>query len=314
MKYRGAFKNIGWDKLRQKRYENLIEMGLIDSDWALPDRPDYIPAWDSLHPAQKDFEDLRMAAYAAMIDVLDRNIKRLVQHLKAKGEWDNTLLLFCSDNGACPFDRTYYKHQKPWEADSFLCYDPAWANASNTPFRWYKRNQHEGGIASPMIAHWPNGLNAEAGSFIRQPSHLIDILPTLVDVAQADDPQSFDRRPTPELPGQSLLPLLKGNPDNWPGRDWLYFVYEQNRAIRQGDWKLVSERGGRWQLYNMAEDRTETNNLAADKPKRTQQLKQLWHRVAEEVDRAPQRVRQPVADKPPQFNLDWLTPRQDPRW
>jgi arylsulfatase len=314
MKYRGKFKKLGWDKLRKKRYQHMVEMGLIKSKWKLPERPDYVPAWDSLHPAQKDFEDLRMATYAAMIDRVDQNLSRIVKHLKEKGEWDNTLLLLFSDNGACPFDRTYSKHLKPWNEESFWCYDPAWAHVGNTPFRWYKRYQHEGGIASPMIAHWPEGLQAEPGSFVRQPSHLIDIMPTLVDVAGTSYPDPFKRH-TPPLPGSSLTPLLKNNQSDWEGHDYLYFNFGGNYAIRRGKWKLVSAGRSQWELYNMQADRTETNDLSNERPNLTDELKSLWHRVAKEMDGAPKNQRQPVLDREPQFPVDrWVTPRDDARW
>jgi arylsulfatase len=307
MRYRDKFKAVGWDKLRQRRYQRQVEMGLIESDWALSPRPDYLPAWDKLTPSQRDFEDLRMATYAAMVELVDRNLNRLIDHLKEKGEWENTLLLLCSDNGACPYDRTQFKHLKPWNPRSFWCYDPGWAHVGNTPFRWYKQNQHEGGIASPLIAHWPNGLGAQSGSWVREPSHLIDIMPTLLEAADAAYPAQQARGAIESPQGQSLLPLLKG--ESFEGHDWLYFLYADNRAIRRGPWKLVSAEQGAWELYNMQRDRTELNNLVDEKPELVGDLKKLWHRVAKEVDGAPKYRRQPLEGGKPTFPKKHLTDR-----
>jgi len=306
-KYRGRFKKLGWDTLRQKRYQRQVDMGLIKSKWDPAPRPDYVPPWDELTDKQKDWEDARMATYAAMVELVDRNLERLVDHLKQKGEWDNTLLLLTSDNGACPFDRTAYKNLKPWNPKSFWCYDPGWAHVGNTPFRWYKQNQHEGGIAAPFIAHWPKGLDVEPGSFIREPSHLIDIMPTVLDLTGATYPDHVGDRDVRPMQGKSLLPLLKGEPRE--SHDWLYFLFAENRAIRRGPWKLVTAENGPWELYHMKRDRTELNDLASERPALTNELKQLWHRVARDIDHAPESHRQPVKGKEPTFPPYFLTDR-----
>ena len=130
-----------------------------------------------------------MEVFAAMVEVMDQNIGRMVEKLKAKGVWENTLFLFCADNGACPFARTSGRYLKPWDPKSYWTYDASWAYAGNTPFRLYKQNQHEGGISSPLIAHWPKGLKAKPGSITRQPGHLIDFMATFIDVAKATYPK-----------------------------------------------------------------------------------------------------------------------------
>ncbi len=297
-KYRGRFR-LGWDALRKKRYEKQIELGLIDPKWKLSPRPDYIPAWDDLSKKQKTWEDFRMAVFAAMIDRIDQNLARLIAHLKSRGVYENTLILFCSDNGGCPFERTrHVQEHTPWEPGSHLTYDVGWAHACNTPFRWYKQNQHEGGIASPLIVHWPAGLKTKPGSITHQSAHLIDVMPTLVELAGAAYPRKIQQRPIEPVQGLSLVPIFHGKTRK--PHEWLYFQFSTDRAIRQGDWKLASVKGARWELYNLAEDRTELNDLADEQPERVKELAALWHHVAEHVDRAPAKLRRPVADHPAQ--------------
>ncbi len=306
-KYAGRYQR-GWDKLRQSRYRRQVEMGLIDAKHALSPRPDYIPAWTKLTADERKWEASRMAVFAAMVDRVDQNVGRLIAHLEKKGVLDDTLILLFSDNGACPFDRTRGKDRKPWDPKSFWCYDVGWAHAGNTPFRWYKQNQHEGGISSPMVAHWPKGLEAKRGSITDQPGHLIDIMATCLDVGAAKYPSTFDGRTVAPLQGKSLTPILRG--EKRDGHDWLYFQYSNNRAIRRGDWKLVSARGGKWELYNLAKDRTELNDLATEKPDLTAELRALWHHAAKTVDRAPDRARRPVSQKTTTFPASAMTQRE----
>lgn len=213
----------------------------------------------------------------------------------------------CSDNGACPFERTRGKELKPWDPESYWCYDVGWAHAGNTPFRWYKQNQHEGGISSPLVAHWPNELTAKHGSISHQPGHLIDLLATCIDAAGAEYLEDYDGQKTTPIQGKSLLPILKGKQRD--GHDWLYFQFSNNRAIRRGDWKAVSARGGKWELYNLARDRTESHDLASDKTALTTELSQLWHRVAENIDQAPKNHRKPATKKVQSFPPSSMTER-----
>ncbi|MEM9478468.1 MAG: arylsulfatase [Verrucomicrobiota bacterium] len=297
MKYRGRYKE-GWDKLRAARYQRQVESGLIPEKFALSPRPPEVPAWDSLDEEEKDWEDFRMAAFAAMVDRMDRNIGRLVEHLKQMGAFENTLFLFCSDNGACPFERTRGKDKMPWDPKSYWTYDTGWAHMGNTPFRWYKQNQHEGGISSPMIAHWPVGLQAEPGSITRQPGHLIDFMATCLDIGDADYPEKGRDGSTIEpLQGKSLLPILQGKARQ--PHDWLYFYFDDNRAIRKGDWKVVSARGAAWELYDLSQDRTELHDLATENPELTKELSDLWFDVAKNQDRLGEKRLKPVSDKKP---------------
>ena len=184
MKYRGKYRG-GWAELRQQRYARQLELGLVPQKWKLSPQPDNVRDWESLSEQDKDWEDFRMAAYAGMVDRLDQGVGRLVAHLRSVGVFDDTLFMFCSDNGACPFERTRGKDKKPWDPESYWTYDTGWAHAGNTPFRWYKQNQHEGGISREMIVHWPAGMQVEKGSFTHENGHFIDFMATCVEVSGA---------------------------------------------------------------------------------------------------------------------------------
>ena len=191
--YDGVY-DRGWDQLRVARHRRQIEAGLLPAKWKLSPRPDHVPAWKSLSKEDRQWEADRMEVFAAMVDIVDENVGRLVTFLKEKNLYDNTLILFCSDNGACPFERTRGRHLNPWDPRSYWTYDASWAHAGNTPFRLYKQNQHEGGISSPLIVHWPRGLKTQAGGYTRQPGHLIDFMATFIDLAGAPYPQQIGQR------------------------------------------------------------------------------------------------------------------------
>jgi arylsulfatase len=268
-KYLGRY-NIGWDELRRRRFARQVELAIIPPSTELSPRPDEVPAWDSLIPEQRREHELTMAAFAAMIDSVDQNIGRLIAHLKAMGRFENTLFVFLSDNGGCPFQRTREETRSqwlmPWDPESYWTYDEGWAHASNTPFRWYKQNQHEGGISSPFIVHWPAGLKGN-GRIVDGPGHLIDVAATFYDVAAAKYPRKFSGTAIAPLRGRSLLPILKGESDGDPREIWQF--YRDNRALRQGDWKIASVRDvDRWELFHLSEDRSEVNDLSGKYPAR----------------------------------------------
>jgi arylsulfatase len=242
-----------------------------------------------------------MEVFAAMVEVMDQNIGRIIAKLKAKGVWENTLFLFCADNGACPFERTRGRNLKPWDPKSYWTYDASWAHAGNTPFRLYKQNQHEGGISSPMIAHWPAGLKAKPGSITRQPAHLIDFMATFIDVAAAKYPKQIADRKIDPLTGKSLLPILQGK--QRAPHETLYFHFGTDRALRQGPWKLVSAKRGRWELYNLDHDRTETNDLAAQNPARVKAMAAQWFDLAKNTERLKGRNLAPVRDSLSKLNF-----------
>lgn len=302
-KYDGVYDG-GWDKLRVSRHQRQLESGLLPAKYKLSPRPDHVPAWKSLSKKEREWEADRMEVFAAMVDVLDQNVGRLVSFLKQKGVYDNTLILFCSDNGACPFERTRGRYLKPWDPKSYWTYDASWAHAGNTPFRLYKQNQHEGGISSPLIAHWPQGIKAEPGSITNQPGHLIDFMATFVEVADADYPTQIGNRVIDPLQGKSLLPILQGKQRQ--AHENLYFHFGTDRALRQGPWKLVSAKLGRWELYNLDEDRTELNDLAAKYPERVEAMSKQWFKIAENTDRLKGRALAPAGKeiKPLRFRRD----------
>ncbi|MFL2870350.1 MAG: arylsulfatase [Pirellulaceae bacterium] len=293
-KYDGKYDD-GWDQLRQTRFAQQIQTGLFPTTMTLSDRPDHIPAWDALTKKEQAWEADRMEVFAAMVDVLDQNVGRIVEKLKDDGLLENTLLLFCSDNGACPFERTRGRYLKPWDPKSYWTYDASWANAGNTPFRLYKQNQHEGGISSPMIAHWPEGLATEPGSITNQTGHLIDFMATFIDVADAKYPNQIGERKVDPLQGKSLLPILSGQ--QRAGHASLYFHFGTDRAVRQGPWKLVSAKLGRWELYNLKDDRNELNDLSAKYRDRVQSMSTTWFDIAKNVDRLGNNGLKPVRNK-----------------
>ena len=232
-----------------------------------------------------------MAAYAGMVDCLDQSIGRLVRHLEELQELDNTIIMFCSDNGACPFERTRGKELRPWNPKSYWTYDKGWAHVGNTPFRWYKQNQHEGGISSPLIISWA-GLKTEPGMISDQPAHLIDFMPTCLELADANYPTSFSGRSITPAQGRSMVPIFADQ--QRAGHEWLYFQFSNNRALRKGDYKLVSVKGRPWELYDLSIDRSELRNLADSERELTQELQELWHEVAQNVEKAPLKMRGPV--------------------
>lgn len=287
----------GWDTLRAARYQRQLDMGLIPTAWALSPRPAHVPAWDELSAEERDWERRRMAVFAAMVDRVDQTTGQLVTFLKEKGVYDNTLILICSDNGACPFDRTKGKEYLPWDARSYWCYDTGWSHVGNTPFRLHKQNQHEGGISSPLIAHWPAGLKTKPGEITDQPAHIIDLMATCLEVGDAEYPSAWPERQLEPLQGKSLLPILQGKVRE--PHDFLYFHFATNRAIREGKWKLVTHRASQWELYDIEQDGTELHNLADQHPDVVQRLSQLWHKTAVEVDRLKPAQTKPVSGKTP---------------
>jgi arylsulfatase A-like enzyme len=299
-KYDGHF-DQGWDQLRKERHQRQLESGLLPDKWKLSPRPDHVPAWDALSEEERQWERDRMEVFAAMVDVLDENVGRLVKFLKDKDLFDNTLILFCSDNGGCPFERTRGRYLKPWDPKSYWTYDASWAHVSNTPFRLYKQNQHEGGISSPLIAHWPKGLAAPAGSVTDQPAHLIDIMATCLDVTGASYPKQIGERAIDPLQGKSLAPIFRGEKRN--PHETLYFHFGSDRALRQGPWKLVSAKLGKWELYNLDEDRTELHDLADRMPTRVAAMQAEWFRLAKDVDRLPEKGLKPVRGETTPLNF-----------
>jgi arylsulfatase A-like enzyme len=291
-RYLGKY-DAGWDKVRAARVAKQKQLGLFDRQLEPSPRPEHIPAWETLSSEIRAWESRRMAAYAALIDRVDQEIGRLVADLERAGELENTLILFFSDNGACPYDRrTDARDTEPFRATTRWSDSTGWAWARNTPFRFYKQNQFEGGIATPAIVHWPAGLKTKAGSLNHTPAHLVDVLPTLAEVSGAKIPTTFPgRTPTP-LAGVSLAPVFAGRV--LANRPPIHLLFASDRGLRDGDWKLVSFQSGPWELYNVAKDRTELHNLAGQEPARLQRMIAQWHDMTANVLHANERERAPI--------------------
>ena len=260
-KYRGKYK-AGWDKLREARHAKQIEIGLVDPKWPLSPRPEEVAAWDSLTPEDQDRFDHMMATYAAMLDCVDQSVGRMVAGLKERGMLDDTLILFLSDNGgnAEGGPRGITQGGEIGSADSSVFLGMSWATLNNTPFRRYKHFTHEGGISSPLIAHWPKGIPSERyGKLEKQPGHLIDVMATAVDLSGATYPATFEGHAILPKEGLSLRPAFLGEPLHRVKP--IFWEHEGNRAVRSGPWKAVMKLKGEWELYNIEEDRTEQNNL-----------------------------------------------------
>ncbi len=282
-RYKGVY-DVGWDKVRAARHARMIEAGLVRADWPLSPRDPRVPAWENAE--HKAWEAHRMAVYAAQIDRMDQGIGRIVESLRRTGRLDNTLILFLSDNGGCDeiIRGTETRHGRfarggtrpdvlPGEPDTYAAYGFGWANASNTPFQRYKKWGHEGGIATPLVAHWPAAIR-NGGTITHQVGHIIDVMATCVDVAGADYPAERNGHEITPLEGKSLAPILRGR--TRPDHEALYWEHMGNRAMRQGKWKLVAERNGPWELYDLEADRTETHDLAEKHTERVNAMKAMY--------------------------------------
>ncbi|MEN8663164.1 MAG: arylsulfatase [Lentimonas sp.] len=276
-KYRGKYM-AGWDKIREERYQRLIELGLIDPAWKLSKRGEGIPAWDTLSDKQKEAQDERMAIYAAMVDSIDQNVGKIVTSLKEMGVYENTLILFLHDNGGQSGPARMGSNNgkgAPGTAESEVYYGTCWANVSDTPFQKYKNFIHEGGISTPLIAHWPKGIDASMnGQIATEPAHLIDLMKTFVDISGAPYPETFKGIEIIPMQGKSLLPILQDRP--FERENPIFFEHKGNRGARQGKWKLVAVNRKPWELYDMEVDRTELNNLAAQMPEKVKAMAALY--------------------------------------
>jgi arylsulfatase A-like enzyme len=304
-KYLGQY-DAGWDVMRAARVAKQKQLGLFGREVEASPRPDHVPAWDSLTPETRAWEARRMAAYAGLIDRVDQELGRLIDDLEHAGEFDNTLILFLSDNGACPYDRpSKGRDLEPCDPQSKWKDSTGWAWARNTPFRYYKQNQFEGGIATPAIVHWPAGLKTKSGSLVHTPAHLVDVLPTLAEICGAPIPEKWPGRDLSPLAGVSLTPILAGQ--KIKSRPPIHLLFASDRALRDGDWKLVSFQSQPWELYNIAQDRTELNNVAGQHPEIVARMTQQWTDMAKDVLHAPPRECKPVAATPEE-------PRRHPEW
>jgi arylsulfatase len=283
-KYRGKYLK-GWDVVRSARYQKLLSLGIIRPEWKLSPRDSLIPEWNQLRQSEQEAWDLKMAVFAAMVDRVDYNVGRILDKLVALGVDKNTYVIFLSDNGASheyPFPlwkqtREVSEYVKPLTADnpeSYVGYEYNWANVSNTPFRSFKHWEQEGGISTPFIVYAPSKV--APNTFVHAPSHIIDIQPTLLALAGVTYPATFQGNTLVPQEGQSLQAAFEGK--TYTGHDVLYWEHQGNRAVRKGDWKIVSSYPDNvWELYNIKDDRTELHNLASGQPEKVKELENLYH-------------------------------------
>ena len=284
-KYRGKYR-MGWDQLRQNRYQRQIELGLFEEKHRLSPRDSKVSAWSSLKPEKQKEMNLRMAVYAAMVDRVDQNIGKVLKSLKEQGLFENTLILFLSDNGACAEGPTLGRGNifdiEKRNLETSNNYGAAWANASSTPFQLYKHYTHEGGSATPFIMHWPKGIKSQS-NWYREPAQLIDIVPTLLEVCGVDYPETYQGNILHPLRGISLAPSFLG--DTLVRTKPMFSEHENNAFMIDEAWKLVgkgvaTQHGPdieKWELYNLKEDRTELNNLAQKENQRLKEMADTWH-------------------------------------
>lgn len=308
----------GWDQLRGERHERQRKMGVTDAELS-PLEPDVGPPypfpdaieqlgpgeinrpvpWDALTREQRRFQATKMAIHAAMIDRVDREIGRVLDQVRAMNAFEDTLILFLSDNGASAEIMVRGEGHDPGEpmgsAKTYLCLGPEFSSAANTPFRRHKTWVHEGGVSTPFIAHWPHGFPAK-NELRGTPAHVIDIVPTLLELAGAEAEADAG---APPLPGHSLVGVFNG--DESPLHEAIWFYHEGNRGLRQGDWKIIhtvgvrnrwrdvaeveDARPGEWALYNLSTDRAEQHDLAAEHPERVRAMAALWNAWKEQFMR-----------------------------
>jgi arylsulfatase len=297
-RYRG-----GWEATRAERWRRVQDLGLVPGRLSEVERgvgpPYHFPGalkvlgqgevnrplpWADLTDEQRAFQATKMTLHAALVDRMDREIGRVFDQIRAMGAFEDTLIVFLSDNGASAEimvrDDGHDPKSPPGSAATHLCLGPGWSTVANTPFRRHKTWVHEGGIATPLIVHWPRGLAAR-GEFRHDPSHVIDLLPTILEVAKARRFETWEGQPVPTPPGMSLVPTFAR--DGSVHHTDLWWEHEGNRAIRVGDWKLVAAgREGPWELYDLSTDRTETRDLAREHPEKVRELEQRWRRLRDE--------------------------------
>jgi arylsulfatase len=313
-KYRDRYLD-GWEKMREARFARQKEMGITQTSISPLERevgppydfPDALEKlgpgevnrplpWSQLTEEQRRFQASKMAIHAAMVDRMDQEIGRILAQLKKMGAFENTLIFFASDNGASAEIMVRNGGHDPaapmGSAASYLCLGPGFSSACNTPHRRHKTWVHEGGISTPLVVHWPTGISAR-GELRHSPAHVVDFVPTVLDLLGIQKPRDWNGEPIPEAPGRSLVPAFAK--DQTLSRDSLWWLHEGNRAIRVGDWKLVAAKGDTWSLYDLRTDRAEQQDLAAQMPGKVSELSALWQK---QTDDFTDLARQTLADQP----------------
>lgn len=297
-KYKGKF-DAGWGELRREKLKRMSSLGLIDDRWDVDDRGAAISRWKSVE--NKAWELKRMEVYAAMVDCMDKGIGRILQELEESGAKENTLVIFLSDNGACA---ETWPASNPWAAnfgpeftrdgkrvdysndgstdpgppETYHSYGPGWAHYSNTPFKGYKSGTYEGGISSPMIVSWPGNIEDQS-AFRKQTCGIIDIMPTLLDVAEATYPDLYRGFSVIPEEGESLVGTIKRNKSI--DRASYYVEHIGRRSlIDSSGFKVVKFHNKPWELYQLEEDRAETTEIADKMPEKARDLADRWERWA----------------------------------
>jgi len=300
-KYRDKYLD-GWDKMRAARFARQQELGItqttlselepaVGPPYAFPEALEKLGPgeinrplpWETLTEEQRRFQATKMAIHAAMIDRMDREIGRILEQLKAMGAFENTLLMFASDNGATAEIMVRNGGHDPaaplGSAATYLCLGPGFSSAANTPYRRHKTWVHEGGISTPLVVHWPAGITAK-NELRTTPAHVIDFVPTVLELAGMKKPTHWEGEPIPEAPGRSLVPAFAK--DETIERDSLWWLHEENKAIRVGDWKLVAAKGDAWALYDLKNDRAEQHDLSAKLPDKAKELAAAWQKQTDD--------------------------------
>lgn len=314
-KYRDKYLD-GWDKMRAARFARQQELGItqttlselepaVGPPYAFPEALEKLGPgeinrplpWETLTEEQRRFQATKMAIHAAMIDRMDREIGRILEQLKAMGAFENTLIMFASDNGATAEIMVRNGGHDPaaplGSAGTYLCLGPGFSSAANTPYRRHKTWVHEGGISTPLVVHWPAGITAK-NELRTTPAHVIDFVPTVLELAGMKKPTLWEGEPIPEAPGRSLVPAFAK--DETIDRDSLWWLHEENKAIRVGDWKLVAAKGDAWALYDLKNDRAEQHDLSAKLSDKAKELAAAWQKQTDDFTALVQKTlsQQPV--------------------
>jgi arylsulfatase A-like enzyme len=315
----------GWDVMRDERWQRMRNLGIggsalsaiereLGPPYAFPEQlkklgPDEVNlplSWDTLTVSQRRFQAAKMAVHAAMVDRMDQEIGRVLAQLRTMGAVENTLIFFLSDNGASAEMMVRGDGHDPKAAvgsqATFPCLGPGWSSMANAPFRRHKTWVHEGGIATPLIVQWPRGIAAR-GELRHTPGHIIDLAPTILEVAGGKQLVIWEGRPVPPPPGKSLVPLFTRN--GTVTHDSLWWLHEDNRALRLGDWKIVAAgKDSAWELYDLHADRSESKNLASENPEKVRELAKEWHRQTERYTAQALQDLQPTARTHPSKGQD----------